>query len=127
MSHYQQQQQRGGGGGSGHTLVYSTQCTNCSRFMDALSRTPIASQVNLVDVVTLNPTQVARVQAVPALITPQGTTMYGTQAFEWLKQYEADVELEGFTVGNGSLAFSEVESRGYATYADDFGAFEPVP
>lgn len=126
MSHYQQQYQQQRPAAS-HTLVYSTQCTNCSRFMDALSRTPMASQVNLVDVVTLNPTQVARVQAVPALITPQGTTMYGTQAFEWLKQYEADVELEGFTVGNGSLAFSEVDSRGYATYADDFGTFEPVP
>ena len=63
------------------------------------------------------------VAAVPALLTPEGQTMYGTKAFEWLKQYEADVELESF-YGNGSLAFSEVGGMGYATYDEGFGDFE---
>lgn len=110
-----------------HALLYSTQCPNCSRFIDALGRTPAASQVTLVDVATLNPTQLARVNAVPALVMPNGSTLYGTKAFEWLKQYEADVELDGFAGENGALAFSDVtSSQGYAHYAQGYSAFEPV-
>jgi hypothetical protein len=108
------------------TLVYSQQCTNCARFIDALKRTSAASAVTLVDVAQLTPQQLAGVQAVPALVTSQGQTLYGTKAFEWLKQYEADVELEGFAAAGGSLAFSDVGSMGYATFATEFSAFEPV-
>lgn len=110
-----------------HTLVYSEQCPNCTRFIDALSRTSAASDVALVDVAHLTAQQLARVQAVPALVLPSGQTVYGTKAFEWLKQFEADVELDGFA-GNGSLPFSDVTSmQGYATYAQSFSAFEAVP
>ena len=109
---------------SGHaTLVYSQQCPNCVRFIDALQRTSQAGQVAMVDVAQLGREQLASVAAVPALLTPEGQTMYGTKAFEWLKQYEADVELESF-YGNGSLAFSEVGGMGYATYDEGFGDFE---
>lgn len=109
-----------------HSLVYSEQCPNCIRFIDAMKRTTAASQVTLVDVNRLTPDQLQRVQAVPALVLESGQTMYGTKAFEWLKQYEADVELEGFC-GNGTLPFSDVaNATGYATYAEGFSAFEPV-
>ena len=111
----------------GHTLVYSQQCPNCSRFIDALGRTSAASGVSLVEVSTLNPTQLARVAAVPALVTPQGGTLYGTKAFEWLKQFEADMQIDGFDGENGALAFSDVSSaQSYATYAQSYSAFEPV-
>lgn len=109
-----------------HTLVYSPQCPNCLRFMDALGRTTAARDVRLVDVSQLTDVQLQRVQAVPALVLAGGQTMYGTKAFEWLKQYEADVELESFAA-NGTLAFSDVQSpQGYATYAEQFSSFEPV-
>jgi len=109
-----------------HTLLYSTQCPNCTRFMDALSRTPVASQVSYVDVATLTPQQLARVSAVPALVLPNGGTLYGTKAFEWLKQYEGEVELDGFSGENGALAFSDISTSGYACYAQNYSAFEPV-
>ncbi len=109
-----------------HTLVYADQCPNCVRFIDALSRTSAATQVALVDVSRMSKAQREQVTAVPALIVDNGTTLYGTKAFEWLKQFEADVELESF-VGNGSLPFSDVNSvQGYATYAEAFSTFEPV-
>lgn len=109
-----------------HTLVYSEQCPNSVRFIDALNRTTAAAQVTLLDVNRLSPDQLQRVQAVPALILETGQTMYGTKAFEWLKQYEGDVELEGFCA-NGTLPFSDVASaQGYATYAESFSSFEPV-
>lgn len=110
-----------------HTLVYSPQCPNCTRFIDALRATTAASQVRLLDVGTLTPQQVQSVERVPALVLQGGQTLYGTQAFEWLQQFQADVELEGFA-GNGSLPFSDLASATpYATYATTFSAFEPVP
>lgn len=109
-----------------HTLVYSEQCPNCIRFMDALRQTTASAEVSLVDVGTLSNEQLARVQAVPALVLSGGQTLYGTKAFEWLRQYEGDVELQGFS-SHGTLAFSDVNSaHGYATYAESFSAFEPV-
>ena len=109
-----------------HTLLYSTQCPNCLRFIDALKRTSAATSVRMMDVSQLNASQLASVQAVPALVLAEGQTLYGTKAFEWLKQYEGDVELEGFA-GNGTLPFSDVNSmQAYATYAEGFAAFEPV-
>lgn len=110
-----------------HTLVFSTQCPNCSRFIEALGRTSVASSVALVDVSTLNPAQLARVAAVPALVLGNGSTLYGTRAFEWLKQYEGDMELDGFDGENGALAFSDVSSVGYATYAQSYSAFDAPP
>jgi hypothetical protein len=110
-----------------HTLLYSAQCPNCSRFIDALSRTSAAAEVAVVDVATLHPSQLARVSAVPALVLAGGRTVYGTQAFEWLKQYEADVDLDGFEGENGALAFSDVSSaQGYVNYAQSYSAFQPV-
>lgn len=107
-----------------HTLIYSEQCPNCVRFMDALKRTSMAAHVALVDVSRLTREQAASVTAVPALVTPEGQSLYGTKAFEWLKQFEGDVELEVFG-GNGSLAFSDLGGIGYAAYAEGYSPFEP--
>ena len=110
-----------------HSLLISAQCPNCVRFVDALSRTSARTDVALVDVATLPPDQLARVSAVPALVLVNGSIMYGTKAFEWLKQYEGDVELDGFGGENGALAFSDVSStQGYASYSQHCSSFEPV-
>jgi len=120
-------QSRGAARSPQHTLLYSPQCPNCSRFIDALSRTPAAREVALVDVSTLGASQLARVSAVPALVLATGGTLYGTKAFEWLKQYEGDMDLDGFDGENGALAFSDVSStQGYASYSTVYSAFEPV-
>ena len=109
------------------TLIFSAQCPNCTRFIEALARTPIARDVAMMDVATLSRDQLSGLVAVPSLVT-DGQTLCGTKAFEWLKQFEAEVEVDGFSVGSGSLAFSDVSNaQGYATYADDFSTFEPIP
>ena len=108
-----------------NTLVHSPQCPNCLRFIDALRRTSVAAQTSLVDVASLSPEQLASITAVPALLTADGQTLYGTKAFEWLAQFQGDVELEGFAGGAGGLAFSDVDSMGYASYTQGFSAFEP--
>lgn len=110
------------------TLVYSQQCPNCARFLDALRRTRAADQVRLVEVGQLGPQQLAAVVAVPALVTAEGQTLYGTKAFEWLKQFEGDAELDAFYGGGGqTLAFSEIDGMGYASYAEGYGDFVAPP
>lgn len=111
-----------------HVLVFSEQCPNCVRFIDALQRTSAAGSVTLMDVARLSQEQLAAVQAVPAMVLDSGQTLYGTKAFEWLKQYDGEVELEGFAGGRSSaLSFSDVASAsGYATRAQDYSAFEPA-
>ena len=107
------------------TLLYAPQCPNCTRFMEALRRTPAAAQVRAVDVGTLQPHQLARVAAVPGLVMPDGNTIYGTAVFEWLKQFEGEVQLDGFSGENGALAFTDF-GTGQTLYAESYSAFEPV-
>jgi hypothetical protein len=111
-----------------HTLIYSEQCPNCIRFLDALRRTSIHPQVATVDVHTLSNDIVDRLAAVPALVDgDSGATMYGTKAFEWLKQFEGDVELDAFSSDRGALAFSDwSSSHGYASCAEQYGPFEAM-
>lgn len=109
-----------------HTLVYSAQCLNCARFMESLARTGVANQVTLLEVGSLAPGQRASITAVPALVLADGATLYGTKAFEWLKQFEGDMELGGFDGGHGALAFSDLEGSSYASYCQGYGPFEPV-
>lgn len=110
-----------------HRLVYAPQCPNCMRFLGALDRTPMRDAVARVDWNTLTADQRRQVPAVPMLILNTGGVLTGTKAFEWLRQYEGDVELESFCGGRG-LAFSEVEDEGCTmAWSTPYSAFEPVP
>ena len=108
-----------------YTLIYAPQCPNCTRFLGALKRTPIFPYVNIVDVNSLSRDQLAHVSAVPTLITENGS-LVGTQAFQWLKQFEQDLEPECFNGGTG-LAFSHVEDNmAPAQFSTSYSTFEPV-
>lgn len=106
-------------------MVYKNGCPNCARFVDGLRRTEAQNTVALVDVDTLRPDQRASLVAVPALITG-GSVLYGTAAFEWLRKFDSQVELETFEGGGhgGSLAFSSWDdTQGYAMYDRGYSAF----
>lgn len=108
-----------------HTLVYAPQCPNCTRFMGALDRTPAKSMIRKVDVNTLGPDQRKHVTAVPMLVLSTGTTLVGTRAFEWLKDYEAQVEVDSFSPGRG-LAFSDIaDNAATMRFWTPYSAFEP--
>lgn len=110
-----------------HQLIYAPQCPNCMRFLGALNRTPMKNSVARIDVNTLPPQQRQHVSAVPMLILSGGITLVGTKAFEWLKDYERDVEVDSFCGGQG-LAFSEIgDECGPASFSTPYSAFEPVP
>lgn len=110
-----------------HRLIYATQCPNCMRFVGALDRTPAKGSVLKVDINQLPHDQRRQVSAVPTLLLSNGTALVGTQAFEWLKQFEAQTELESFALGKG-LLFSDYQDDGFAlSFSTPFSAFEPVP
>ena len=109
-----------------YRLFYSPQCPNCTRFMDAANRVPdLRREMQLVNV-HADPDAARGVTAVPTVV--EGTTAYvGSKAFEWLaqEQFQAQVELEDYAPGQHGLAWSAVDaSTGYATYAQDWAAFE---
>ena len=107
-----------------HRLFVAPQCPNCARFIGALDRTPIASQVQRIDVSSLSPQQRAQVPAVPMLLLDSGATLVGSKAFEWLKQYEAGVELESYMAADG-LGFSSIDDTNtFVTYAHAWSPFE---
>lgn len=90
-----------------YILFYAPQCPNCVRFMEALDRTPMAQGVTRVDVNWLSPDQRSRIQAVPTMQVPEGY-LTGTDAFKWLRAFEADVEPGCYGASNG-LAYSSLD------------------
>lgn len=111
-----------------HQLIYAPQCPNCMRFIGALERTPVRNNVSKLDVNSLSAEQQKHVSAVPMLILNTGTVLVGTKAFDWLKQYEGQVELDSYTPGRGGLPFSDFHDDQFTlTYSTPYGPFEPVP
>ena len=110
-----------------HRLYYAAQCPNCMRFIGALDRTPARGQVVKIDVNTLPADQRRHVTAVPMLVLNTGVTLVGTRAFEWLRTFEGEVELESFSLGKG-LAFSDInDDQCSMAFSTPYSAFEPVP
>lgn len=110
-----------------HQLVYSSQCPNCMRFIGALDRTPAKASVVKTDVNSLPLDQRRHVSAVPMLILSSGGVLVGTKAFEWLKQYDGQMEVESYAGGRG-LPYSNVEDDSWSmNFSTNYSAFEPVP
>lgn len=88
-------------------LVYSEQCPNCTRFIQALDATPAAASVQRYEVGTLTPQQLRSVQAVPTLVLDSGEVLVGTAAFQWLRNF-APAEMGGWASGT-SLGYEDLE------------------
>lgn len=83
------------------------------------------------DVDTLSPSQRGTLSVVPTLQTSTGQTLLGSKAFDYLKAYQEDTQLDCYNGAGG--AFSNLVFSDYTT--DDgkpevtgfYGAFEPLP
>lgn len=102
---------------SQHLLIVSRECSNCQRFLDALSMVK-NSGIQAVDYSILTPIQRVGITAVPTLILDNGKRLVGTDCFTWLNERFANVEpdgFDGFDNDDNGLMFSNVESSiGYA-------------
>lgn len=95
----------------GYIVYVSQHCPNCRRFVESVRASPSASKdIRIVDIDTLTSSQRNCLQAVPTVQTPEGRLLTGSTAFEVLKEYEADTELEPWSSASGGVVFSDFES-----------------
>lgn len=103
------------------TVYWSPQCPSCVRFMKSAERMGVS--LNAVDI-TQSP--VNGLTAVPTVVTPQGQTLVGTKAFDWLRAYEGNVPLTSYATvlgeGCGGLSYTELDSE-ETVAATNFAAF----
>lgn len=96
-------------------IVYiSSQCPNCQRVMDISRRAPSLSKtLQFKDIDTLAPAERSRLQYVPTLVDTHGREYVGSKVFEFLKQFESEMELEPAPFGmHGALEFSSFDDNG---------------
>lgn len=103
---------------STHVLYMSERCSNCNRMVNTLKRIPSLQSTRVVDI---DRTPTPGIEYVPTLVDSRGTTYIGSKAFEYLKQYDGEIELEGMQLGSGGLAFGSIQDGGELNYSAAFG------
>lgn len=108
------------------TVIHSPQCANCQRLLSILRRIPSLSNAQIVNVNQLGPAQLSTIQYVPTVIDQHGQQFVGTNAFEYLKKFEAEMELSPAPMPMGrGLEYATLEGPGENEYVEMFGDFEP--
>ena len=91
------------------TIYTSSNCPNCIRLLETVERIPsLRGATRVVDVDQLPPPELARIglSAVPTLVA-QGRQHVGKAAFEYLAQFNGEMELEAVSLGVGNLSFGD--------------------
>jgi len=103
------------------TVYWSPQCPNCVRFLKSAERLGVAC--NAIDV---SVARVGGLTAVPTVVMRDGSTRVGTEAFEWLRGFEAEMPLTSYATvmgeGAGGLSYTDLESD-EPVAATPFGEF----
>jgi hypothetical protein len=107
------------------TVYTSGQCPNCTRLVQSMSLVPsLRNRTRIVDISTLDHATLSRIQFVPTVVLSSGQSMVGTKAFEWMKEFDGEVELA--PPPSGGLAFSDLDFAD-TQYTEGFSSFEPLP
>lgn len=91
------------------TVYTSSNCPNCIRLLETIERIPsLRGAMTNVDVDRLPPPDLSRLglSAVPTLVA-QGRQHVGKAAFEYLAQFNGEMELEAVSLGVGNLSFGD--------------------
>lgn len=108
-------------------IFVSPQCPNCQRLVDSLNKVPsLQGRMQIIDIDRLDPSQRAGLQYVPTLVDSSNVQHVGSRAFEWVKQYDSEIELEPAPGGVGSLQFADLGGSGESQRVEGFGDFVPV-
>ena len=109
-------------------LVYtSPSCPNCNRLLETIQRIPsLRTTAKIVDINDLPPQQIASsgLTAVPTLVD-NGRMLVGKEAFEYLGQYNGEIEYESVSFGTGSLVYGSLGSGGGSI--EQYGEFTAPP
>ena len=98
---------------------------NLMRIIDRIPS--IKQRVVARDIDTLSPSERSKLQYVPTIVDNSGRQYVGTQAFELLKQYEGEMELDAAPTGFGKLEFASLNGSGESEYVEHYGDFVPLP
>jgi len=101
------------------TVYISTRCTNSMRLFNIVKRTPSLQGAQVVDIDHGVP---AGIESVPTIVDDRGTKHVGSSAFEFLKKFEAETDLQPMDLGSGGgLAFGSLDGGGELDFVG-FGA-----
>jgi hypothetical protein len=99
-------------------VVYISQrCPNCVRLLESLRQIPSLQSARVVDI---DVSPVSGIDYVPTVVDG-GSTMTGAKAFEWLQQYQGEVDLQPVELGFGGLSYGLINDSNSVGYAS--GAF----
>lgn len=110
-----------------HTVYVSSQCPNCVRFLATLRRIPSLRNTHVVNIDTLAPEQRNKIEFVPTFVDTRGSVHTGAKAFDYLKEFDGEVELESAPLGGGSLAFGSLTDGEGLEYSGFYGEFTAPP
>lgn len=109
-------------------VYYSPTCPNCTRLLHIVNKVPsLKKRVDIRSVDTMSPAERSGLQYVPTIVDDAGRQHVGTRAFEFLKEYEMEIELDPAPVGMGRLEFASLEGFGENEYMESFGEFTAPP
>jgi len=104
-------------------LIISTECPNCKRVLETLSKIKNHGLV-IVDYSVLTPMQRVGIDAVPTLVLNSGKRLVGTDVFKYINEtLYSQMEIDGFAGFDNSddLAFSSVgDSVGYCDFTHSY-------
>lgn len=94
----------------------SQRCPNCSRFLESVRSIPSLSQS--LRIVDIDQTPTATVQYVPTVVDERGKTLVGSKVFEWLAQFQSEVEYQPMHLSMGSLSYGSIHDGGAIDFAN---------
>lgn len=99
------------------TVAYISQrCPNCTRFLETVRSIP--SLQHTLRVVDIDQTPTPAVEYVPTVVDRSGQAMVGAKVFEWLKQFQSEVEYEPMQLSFGTLSYGSINDGGAIDFAN---------
>jgi hypothetical protein len=108
-----------------HVVYVSSVCPNSQRFLGSLQRIPsLRDTTKIVNVDHAPPSMHPGIEFVPTLVDSSGVVFVGEKCFEFLKQFNAEMEVEPMAFGGaGALAYSSIDAEG-VEYSRNYSPFE---
>jgi hypothetical protein len=92
-------------------VYVSSRCSNCVRLLSSIKRIPSLQGARIIDIDHADKRSIQQIEYVPTLVDDSGRTHVGTAAFEFIKQYQSEIEYEPMQIGGG-LSFGSIDGGG---------------
>lgn len=102
-------------------IYISHRCSNCVRLLNTIKRIPSLQAARIIDI-DRGPVQ--GIEHVPTLVDQRGRRHVGGKAFEFLKQYEDEIDIQPLQLGSGSLPYGSIQDGGELQYTNDLYEFK---